>query len=458
MRYYQNSGNRVNLKVANGYKDLYKETKNLPGNFAFICMAGSTGSGKTQTALRFFLYKLLHYSNTKLAIVRKNLTTIKKTTVPSLLKAMHPDIYTLNRSEWTITLLNGSQIIFVEADHTKDPELKKLRGLECTWALIEEGDEVIQKVFDILKTRVGRWNNDRHNVRPEIWITLNPSDGWVKETFYEPWREGKLPSNHHFYQFTIEDNNYADRSIIELLKTMSPEYQERYLNNNWDYKVDDNLLYPYSIIKPNLVGDRVPNQNTPRTLGVDVAIKKDKAVWCYSDMLGIYKVNVYDPKLSGEVNTTEIADKTVVYMSQENVGHDFVVVDGDGLGAGIVGELGHRYLRPPVEYHAGASVPDNFQYPDELKQLSAYKFGNMKAQLAFVLRELLRTTSFSLINHKELIKELTMVKYVEKNGKIYVESKQDIKKRLGHSPDFFDSAIMTMYRMIYRPQSIQMIL
>jgi ABC-type transport system involved in Fe-S cluster assembly fused permease/ATPase subunit len=46
---------------------------------------------------------------------------------------------------------------------------------------------------------------------------------------------------------------------------------------------------------------------------------------------------------------------------------------------------------------------------------------------------------------EDLINELTMVTYEIKNGLIQIEAKEDIKTRLGHSPDKADAYIMGLY-------------
>jgi hypothetical protein len=51
---------------------------------------------------------------------------------------------------------------------------------------------------------------------------------------------------------------------------------------------------------------------------------------------------------------------------------------------------------------------------------------------------------------KALASQLTMPKYVREAGKVQVERKKDIKKRLGRSPDDFDSV---MYWNWVRPRS-----
>jgi hypothetical protein len=58
------------------------------------------------------------------------------------------------------------------------------------------------------------------------------------------------------------------------------------------------------------------------------------------------------------------------------------------------------------------------------------------------LREDLRNDpDISLPDDEELFADLVTPKWETKNGKIVVESKEDIKKRLGHSPNKGDAVV-----------------
>lgn len=74
-----------------------------------------------------------------------------------------------------------------------------------------------------------------------------------------------------------------------------------------------------------------------------------------------------------------------------------------------------------------------------------FKFASLRAQMYFELREDLRTANCIIdIKDKKILralkKELITVKYKIQSGKIYVESKEEIKKRLGgKSPNLADA-------------------
>ena len=86
----------------------------------------------------------------------------------------------------------------------------------------------------------------------------------------------------------------------------------------------------------------------------------------------------------------------------------------------------------------------------ELKDITEqYSFLNMRAWLYWSVRDWLNPinkTGAMLPLDDELTQELTETKWVfMSNGKIKIEPKEDIKKRLGRSPDKADALTETFY-------------
>lgn len=110
-----------------------------------------------------------------------------------------------------------------------------------------------------------------------------------------------------------------------------------------------------------------------------------------------------------------------------------LVIDGDGIGAST-----YHLLRP--------SYPDRVHMylgsaPTKLKDTSGkYGFENVRAAAHWHLRMLLDPANeepIALPPSRELRAELTASHYSVVNGKIKVEKKDDVKARLGRSPDCF---------------------
>ena len=77
-----------------------------------------------------------------------------------------------------------------------------------------------------------------------------------------------------------------------------------------------------------------------------------------------------------------------------------------------------------------------------------YQFANLRAEMYWKFREALDPASgenISLPPDRELRVELCAPRYTEKGGKIHLESKSDIIKRIHHSPDRGDAVVMAWH-------------
>lgn len=123
-------------------------------------------------------------------------------------------------------------------------------------------------------------------------------------------------------------------------------------------------------------------------------------------------------------------------------------VDAVGLGAGVVDtmaatratleqELIGTGLEPwfTVREMSGSAAP-----PKDVGG-SVQGYGNARAWWYDQLKHLMRSGSIEIGAHKELMDELGGVRYKYKNGKLYIESKEEIRERGGKSPDFADSLV-----------------
>lgn len=115
-----------------------------------------------------------------------------------------------------------------------------------------------------------------------------------------------------------------------------------------------------------------------------------------------------------------------------------VVVDVIGIGAGVVDRLREDERVADMVHAFVASGKSNMV--DKTGELG---FINMRSAGWWNLRELLMDDEIALPPDDRLIGELTAPRYVYKSGgKIQVESKESVKKRIGRSTDAADAVIM----------------
>lgn len=163
-----------------------------------------------------------------------------------------------------------------------------------------------------------------------------------------------------------------------------------------------------------------------KRLGVDVArYGSDMTVFCTvlgKTVLPLEAVNKKDTNF------------TIGRVRVLNNQHDFnhIGIDDTGVGGGVTDGL-KEGQRNVVGINFGESAIEN------------ERFENRKAELFWVLREIIRDKQISLPDDKELINQLCGIKYsYSRHGKIKIESKDELKKRGLKSPDKADALAIAL--------------
>ncbi|MGH9404416.1 MAG: terminase [Terriglobia bacterium] len=164
----------------------------------------------------------------------------------------------------------------------------------------------------------------------------------------------------------------------------------------------------------------------PKILGVDVARFGDDQTVIFFRQGRLTKM-LFEGR---GLRTTEVAEKVI-----EKIGEcepDAVVVDGDGVGAGVVDQLQHRgYTKGLFEFHGGERAQDTAMYSNRRAEV----WGKLRAQLQ---------SGMQVPDNPEVEQELSNVQYgMNQRGQIQLEKKQDMKARGLASPDRGDALAMT---------------
>jgi hypothetical protein len=117
--------------------------------------------------------------------------------------------------------------------YKNDKELDAFKGLEVNGFLFEEINECQKKTFYKAIERAGS-HIIENNPKPLILATCNPSNGWVKELFYNKWKLNDLPENWLYIPSKITDNPFVPESYLNSLKSLTPYEYEVFVNGNWD--------------------------------------------------------------------------------------------------------------------------------------------------------------------------------------------------------------------------------
>lgn len=138
------------------------------------CFSGGFNNGKSWVGCFKILTLLLTFANYRVIIARQKYTDLRRTTMQTFLK-MCPSEYIVshNEQEGITNLINGSLIYWLHLDNVDE---NTLRGIEPNSILVDQAEEMDEKVFDVLDARLGRW--DGVVIPPEI---LNSVPDWPRD-------------------------------------------------------------------------------------------------------------------------------------------------------------------------------------------------------------------------------------------------------------------------------------
>lgn len=263
---------------------------------------GGAGSGKSHFVAQKILLKCLQYKR-KLLVVRKVGNTLKDSVWAMFLKLLYQMpavIKTINKSEYTIELINGSVILFKGLD---DPEkIKSIEGI--TDIVVEEASELTEDDFDQLNLRL------RANCGMlQIHLMFNPVSkaNWVYKRFFE----NGAPEDTVIIHTTYKDNPYLPQEYIDSLLRLertNPAYYKIYVLG--DFATLDKLVFPVKTV-------RLVSQEEVKDLlfwiGMDFGYTNDPTAitWGYCDPTNrrLYITGEYNKKgMTNDVIAATITD------------------------------------------------------------------------------------------------------------------------------------------------------
>ena len=401
-----------------------------------LCFGGSAGGGKSMLASLWLVAMCIKYPGIRCLLGRTTLSSLKQTSLNTLFEVMKMSEmesekhYTYNGQSNTITFNNKSEIILKDLEYKpSDPNFDSLAGLEITCAVIEEASQVTRTAYNIVKSRI-RFKLNEYGLVPKILMTTNPSQGFLKKEFYIPYTEGSLPENIQFIPSLPLDNPHLPQSYIDMLNTLPSEQRKRLLLGDWNYNEELDSLFTFDEIS-NACYRQAPNPTDKKYICIDVArFGSDSTVisiWVGLTIVEIIKYNKIDT-LTLSQHIKELITKHGIHPQQ-------VIADSDGVGGPLVDMI--------------KCTP----FVNNARPLHEQNFTNLKSQCYVKLSDLIKQGKISInvmdpVMVDDLTNQLLAVKLkdVEKDGKVGVIGKDQMKRMLGdRSPDLADSIMLRMY-------------
>lgn len=263
---------------------------------------GGAGSGKSHFVAQKLILKILQ-SKRKLLVIRKVGNTLKDSVWAMFLKLLYqmPQVIkSVNKSEYTIELINGSIILFKGLD---DPEkVKSIEGI--TDIVIEEATELTEDDFDQLNLRLRAKCG-----MLQIHLMFNPVSkvNWVYKRFFE----NGTPEDTVIIHTTYKDNPHLPKEYTDSLLRLerrNPAYYKIYVLGA--FATLDKLVFPVKTVRL-ISEDEV--KDLPFWIGMDFGYTNDPTAitWGYCDRINnkLYITGEYDKKgMTNDVIAKTITD------------------------------------------------------------------------------------------------------------------------------------------------------
>jgi PBSX family phage terminase large subunit len=252
----------------------------LSGPATHGMLFGGSRSGKTFLLVRNIVLRALKAKRSRHAILRYRFNHIKASiildTFPKVMEICFPGVeYTLSKTDWFITLPNGSEIWFGGLDDKERTE--KILGQEYATIYFNECSQIPSGSRSIAITRLAQLaeTTPGNYLVPRAFYDMNPTDKihWAYKSFIQkvdPETKKELPDPENYVSFRInpEDNlKNLSSNYLDTLKSLSPRLQKRFLRGEFSDGTP-NALFNDEIIETW----RVVNGEIPDLVRVLVAV------------------------------------------------------------------------------------------------------------------------------------------------------------------------------------------
>jgi len=327
------------------------------------------------------------------------------------------------KSDSIENIVTGSKFLFKGMQDTNSMNIKSLEGIDICW--IEEAQKLSAKSWEILDPTIRKDGS-------EIWISMNREEErdpiWVAIAAH--------PDKRTF----VCRVNYTDNPFCpDELKCQA----EKCLNDNYDDYCHIWLGEPRILGNKRLISTvdvhraqepKINKSDSPLIVGVDIArMGDDKTVFCFRRGRWQYRLDKY-----GKLDSIEVANLLTAIIKEHHPSKVF-------LDAGLTGYAIYDILN---DRGYGSTVKAiNFGG----KAIQKDRYANKRAEMWGEMRDWLHQEApVQIVDDDELAEDLVSVEIKhDKDGRLLLEDKEEVKKRIKRSPDSGDAFALTFAEPVY---------
>lgn len=210
---------------------------------------GGIRGGKTVIDV-FLIYMAARiFPESRWLIVRKAFPDLQRSVIQTfegMIGQNHSGTWRQSRDYYYYELSNKSRIIFMAENYTQDKNFTRFLGLEINGVLFEQIEEITEKGYNMICSRLASWKRFKGAEPPALVLTnFNPTYGWVKTKIDDPGMKGELPEREYFIEALAADNPHNTDEQHENWQKLDPETYARMILGKRDVEVIGAFLYGF---------------------------------------------------------------------------------------------------------------------------------------------------------------------------------------------------------------------
>jgi len=328
-------------------------------------------------------------------------------------------VYSFNESNLIINCPNGAEIHFKSADNPDN-----LYGEDVYACVFDEAPRAKEEAWYALRSTL---------TATQAPCKIIGNFGGISNWVHKLKEKSKSDKEYEYFKVTCWDAIREGILDIEEVLQAQRDLPEKIFKELYEAEASEDigqLIMNESISK---LFSNTHLQNGIKYITGDIArLGKDKSIFMVWDGLRVEKI--VEMQVSKVNESVDVINELI---KEFNVNRINVIVDEDGVGGGVV-----DYLK--CIGFVNNSKPIKIKGREE-------NFQNIKTQCYYKLSEHInRNEIYVKCNEKQeqlLSEELEMVRLSKETdtNKISLLSKDEVKKKIGRSPDYSDALMMRMY-------------
>lgn len=368
---------------------------------------------------------------------RKQSVDFSSTTLETWKRFIPPEMYQLKASEKLIVIQGTVSIRYGGLDDSDT--IRKFNSAEFAFYFIDQAEECDESDIAMLR---GTLRLKINGIQPKYkgLLTANPAICWLKKAFITSPQPGT-----RFIQALPSDNPFIDSQayVAQLKKAFgfNPTLLNAYLYGSWDDLDSAFTVIPAAAIERCVDSGYEDRTGERRITVCDIAEDGSDETVIY-DFIGPH-VREETVEIYSHRDLMDSCGRIQAHAKKN--GSNLICIDKVGLGAGVYSRLQEIYSDTEDDIEAVKRVviygfDGRIAPPGPLNEMT---FKNYKTYAWFKARDIIKERKCDIPNDPILKSQLAGMTWKFTSGEvIMLDTNQDVKERLGQSPDRATTLVM----------------